>query len=119
MLLLPITAEGADWVKASESQNDIWYVDVSSIKQVTSAQYKAWIKMEDLKPKDFKTSKTYTLFDCSERKYKDIQSAYYKTDGNIILNSGKEEWAYVIPESIWENVLNFVCTRAGFLKIPK
>ena len=109
-ILLPVIAEGADWVKVSVSKNhkEKYSVDVSSIKQVSSNQYKAWVKKDIWNNTNLKEMSAYTLFDCEERKYKALQTTFYNNDGTI-KQEQEDNWSYAIPDSPWEGVLNFVC----------
>lgn len=114
MLLLPVTAGGAEWVKIGN-----FHVDVSSIKQVAPNQYQVWYKNEFLNDDSLKEARVLMLFHCVERKYKYLQGTFYHKDGSIVTEGGSD-WKYVIPESNYEEILNFVCTyKKGVLKIPK
>jgi hypothetical protein len=119
-ILFPVMAEGAEWVKVSESVNAtaIYYVDINSIKQSTPNQYQAWFKVEYNALLKVKEAKSFALFDCAEKKYKVLQ-ATYKTVGGIDTIK-EQDWEYAVPESNMENILNFVCTyKKGVLTIPK
>ena len=119
--LLPITAEGAELVTVSVSQDETWYVDVNSIKQVTFTEYMAWIKVEAL---EFylgiiKEAEGDHIFDCAEGKSKHHQETLFYINNHASTYKA-EEWEYATPESNYENVLNFVCDYAkGVIKRPK
>lgn len=119
-ILFPVIAEGEDWVMvATSSDMGFGYIDRSSIKQVTSSQYKAWYKIKLIDTEQpLRKIKTYILCDCLERRTKDLQSTFYKLDGSHF-STGEEDWKHAIPESNLENVLNFVCNYKGVLNIPK
>ena len=110
-ILFPVIAQGADWVKVSVSKNykETYSVDVSSIKQVSSNQYKAWVKTVFWNYTILKEMSAYTLFDCEELKYKTLQTTFYNNDGSI-KQEQEGNWSYAIPDSAWEGVLDFACT---------
>ena len=121
-ILLPVIAEGADWVKVVESKDkkEIFYVDVSSIKQSAPNQYRVWYKVEfkNVDLSALKESKAFSLFDCVEREYKELQITHYNIDGSF--SEGEQDWQYVIPDSNMEAVFAFVCTyKKGVLLLPK
>lgn len=118
LILFPIMAKGADWMKVSVSHTSIWYVDVSSIERVTFNNYQAWNRIEYINSNLLKELKILTLFDCVERRYKDLKTMYYFINGDNHIR-GEEEWRYITPDSNLEDLLDFVCTyKKGALNIP-
>ena len=118
-ILFPVIAEGADWVKVVESKSSIFYVVASSITESSPNQYQAWYKNQIKTDKPFKDIRTYGSYDCVESKFKVHQSIYNYKDGSSD-TSGKEEWEPIVPGSVFETVLNFVCNyNKGDIKITK
>jgi hypothetical protein len=113
-ILFPIITEGADWVKVTEFDN--FYLDVTSIEQVASSQYTAWSKAEFKNNASLKEVRIYSLHHCIERKVKELQGILYYNDGSIY-NVGERDWHYVIPDSNYEKILNFVCSYKKGLDI--
>ena len=119
-ILFPVIAEGADWVKVVQNNKAILYVDVSSIKQVASNQYKAWLKLKYINDELIEKDIEYELFDCAEVKSKYLQITFYQNNGRIT-TIGEKDWEYVTPDTAeGKGVLDFVCNyKKGVIKIPK
>lgn len=107
-ILIPLIAEGADWVRVIETDKSIFYVDASSVNQIAFNNYQAWFKTEFIKDNLLKKTMVFASFDCGEKKRKKHQITYYKYDGSS-KKGGEQEWEYVMPESNMETVLDFVC----------
>jgi hypothetical protein len=118
-ILFPVIAEGADWVKVVESKKSIFYVVAGSITQSSPNQYQAWYKNQIKTNEAFKDIRTYGSYDCVESKFMVHQSVYNYRDGSSD-SSGKEEWESIVPGSVFETVLNFVCNyNKGVIKVSE
>ena len=110
----------AQWILVSTSETGTkTFIEMKSIQQIN--QYKrAWIKMEDPSnsqmaiKQNVRSGRFYEEFDCREKKYRELTSHYFKQP-NLIEESGvindTQPWNFVVPESIAEVRLNFVCKK--------
>lgn len=116
IFLFPFISEAADWVLAGV---DNFFVDVDSIKEVAPDQYKACFKAELTNDVLIREIEKYSFFDCTGRKTKALVTIKHFRDGSIC-KTGEEGLEDVPPDSIMEDVLQFVCShKKGVLNIPK
>lgn len=120
IIVSAVIAEGADWVLVSRSSNGIqYYVDVSSIKKVSTGIIRSWLKIERLPDKEplyfrGKAVKKMLLLqehDCSEGKIQNLQLSVYYTDGNNDSSLEEGEWKYVRPDTIEDRLHKFTCDK--------
>jgi hypothetical protein len=116
IFLFPFISEGANWVRAGV---DNFYVDVDSIKEVAPDQYKACFKAELTDDVLIREAERYSFFDCTGRKTKALVTIKHFRDGSIG-ETGEEGLEDVPPDSIMEDVLQFVCSyKKGILDMHK
>ena len=52
-------------------------------------------------------------FNCKERMSRDLQFTSYRYDGKVLFNGNTPKtWSYVVPGSVAEGILNWICSRA-------
>jgi len=115
----PVNAH-AEWIKVSESSSgDTYYVDFERIRKNSGHVY-FWTLLDYIEPIEGVFSDiTYNKGDCNEFKYKWLQVNYHMGSmgvGEIHPASGEptvdaQKWRYPAPKSIFERVLNSVCSQ--------
>jgi negative regulator of sigma E activity len=111
----------AQWILISESEtgSSKTFMEMKSIQQIN--QYKrAWVKVEyssfsSMTTKhSVRSGRYYEEYDCREKKYRELSSQFYKQSDLIDLvtmNNDTQEWKFIVPESVAETKLNFICRR--------
>lgn len=111
----------SDWATFGETSLSIWYLDKESIASV-DGKMKAWF-LVDFKDeqtayngKKYKSTKQLSYFDCPSKTSALVQEAFFTDqfgEGTIAdsysLNKKNLEFTDVIPDSIGESMLKFVC----------
>ena len=104
----------ANWEEFGSTRlNDKYYIDTSSIDN--SGPYsKGWVKRivkksKTSKPED--TQKSIMLYEmsCASKQYRAISGVFYLFDGSIHRESNITDWAYIVPDSISDTIMQKVC----------
>jgi hypothetical protein len=126
-------AMGADWVPyASDSTDNEYFYDKSSIRAVSKEVIKVWSKrvysnngrtkfiqnyidlgLPTNEYKFLQETKNLFYFNCNESKYKLTAAIHNSIDGNVLdsLQNDSQPWREVAPESITESLLKAVCPK--------
>lgn len=120
------TAFAANWQPLAKGGGFIVYVDTESLVQ-RGEYWQSWFMWDnendketpDYPPKTYRSTKTLTVFNCSLRQSTGIQTVYYsgqEGSGNSVytasVNIKQASFADVVPDSIGESMLRYVCSRA-------
>ena len=119
MLLLSISAEGANWefITTDKDGNVSFYVDIESIRHISKTVVRAWVKLLCKKPGPFVSKEIvealdYEEHDCVERKTCFLQIEHKYSDGTTKSETSPEkEWRYVRPDTIESVVHNYLCKK--------
>lgn len=116
-----------EWIKVtSTSKGDTIYVNHKFVKKGGTfgreeGVVRVWTKTVFKKFEINSAKKVYQNavakkleeFDCVNKKSREITSILYDSDGNVIYNGENREydtnWEFVIPETVGEGTLTFVC----------
>lgn len=118
LLVLSNPAVAAVWVDVTASTTGaIWYVDVSSIKDVTEGYgnkvRKVWLRIDYKNDKTqlAREAKALVVFKCVEEQVKVLNWVLYKGDGTVLKDVSPSYATYdaVVPESVMSGVMNPVC----------
>ena len=113
---------GADWVLVAQSADNesSHYIDKSYYKydgiNMTS---QIWVQTKNYKTPDsmerYVSSKGLTLYDCVGKRYKNLASISYSSNGFILSNFNKPEkdFSIVFPDTIGESYWNAACKNKG------
>jgi hypothetical protein len=114
-------AIAADWRVVAKPKEGTIYVDAQGIVPKDGLR-RAWDKWEygedqpgfpDSAIKSFRASKHLAYYNCGERTFAVAQVVYLdargKSVGEITLDVSPESFSAVVPDSIAESQLNFVC----------
>ncbi len=97
------------------NEGDNYYVDLDSIKQTTSNNYRILQKVEPKASSSYSYVISKLEMDCKEKKIRLLKVTSYdsKDQGRIIKKNNK--WKTVSPEDIDELLLELVCSlkKAG------
>jgi hypothetical protein len=118
-LLLVSPCLASEWKALGVVEEYVYGVDLSSLKQVPNTKLlTAWVK-NLYKLKDPKSGKetyiNYDLFeqsfDCANLQLKPLSKYSYAKNGDLIdaTTELSVDWIKVVPDSIGEKLLNFVC----------
>ena len=111
-------AEAADWVLITSSNDgDKIYIDQESIKHNSTNTIKVWEKHVpegSTFEKPFNSKKVtrllvYREYDCEQKRKRKLQSDFYFEDGSKQEYQGPDEWSYVIPETVAEIIIQYLC----------
>lgn len=111
-------AEGADWVLITSSDSgDKIYIDEESIKHNSSNAIKVWEKHVpegSTFEKPFNAKKVtqlliYREYDCDQGRKRQLQLNYSFEDGSKQEYQSPDEWSYVIPDSVAEAIIKYIC----------
>ncbi|HEU0298950.1 MAG TPA: surface-adhesin E family protein [Longimicrobium sp.] len=115
---VPAHAQPGDrWVRAGGSDNFSTYVDVTRITTGADGIVSAWTRREynQIQRREWATYDVQINrmeFDC-RRSLTRLRYAAYELAGEIVETTtwapGESEWGEVIPESVGEAVLTFIC----------
>jgi hypothetical protein len=119
VLFFSITiAEAADWVLITSSNDgDKIYIDEESIKHISKNTMQVWEKHVpegSTFEKPFNSKKVtqllvYREYDCDQKRKRKLQSNFYFEDGTKQEYQGPDEWSYVIPETVAEEIIQYLC----------
>jgi len=110
--------EAADWVLITLSNSgDKIYIDKESIKHNSKNTFKVWEKHlpeGSTFEKPFNSKKVtrllvYREYDCDQKMKRKLQSNFYFEDGSKQEYQSPDEWSYVIPETVAEAILQYLC----------
>lgn len=110
--------EGADWVLISLSNtDDKIYIDKESIKHNSKNTIIVWEKhvpKGSTFEKPFNSKKVtrllvYREYDCDHKMKRKLQSNFYFEDGSKQEYQSPDEWSYVIPETVAEAIIQYLC----------
>lgn len=125
-------AQASDWQIISGSEKLNVFVDKSSIAR--SGKYKkAWFMYSNSTDqtglvytsyKVYRSNKALEYFDCEERTTGQIQSTFYAAEfgagdalGSMILKLPQVMFSEVVPDTIGETMLNYICSPVPVKKI--
>ena len=107
----------AEWTKAGENANGIYYVDFERIRKHNGYVY-YWELSDYPKPNKYGdlSYKSYNQGDCELFRYKILSDQYFKQPmgrGKVYLSSNTpdQEWHYARPNSAKEVILEKICSR--------
>ncbi|QNW99056.1 hypothetical protein IC797_05535 [Acinetobacter seifertii] len=119
----------AEWVLVAQSEDNesSYYVDKSYYKYdnknknsqiwVLTKNYKSTNSMEQ-----YVSSKGLTLYDCKDKRYKNLASLAYRSDGSVLnsFNQPAKEFSVIFPDTVGEKYWEVACKSKGNgLFIPK
>jgi|GEM_PF-1377064 len=121
-------AFSSNWVLIAETNKQEMYIDKDSIEAESPRFKKAWEKtkyedgfVDDTTSDVIRISETFDLYDCEAKKISNLKIIDYDDDGNLMhhfdfignyyRNHPKQRWDEVVPGSIGEDILNFVCNN--------
>lgn len=119
---------GADWVLVTQSEDNesSYYIDKSYYKYdfknknsqiwVQTKKYKGTSSMEQ-----YVSSKGLTLYDCKDKRYKNLASLGYGSDGSVLnsFNQPAKEFSVVFPDTVGESYWEAACkTKGNGLYLP-
>lgn len=113
-------ANASNWVKVSESNHSSVYLDMDTIRSVSSLKY-AWSLYDKKTPSDLpdgkaiRSFKTLDAFSCSAGTYVTKSSVFYSDQnahGEIVsTDNSPQQLSYVIPDSTGEKLWKAVCKQ--------
>ena len=118
---LAYAAIAADWRLVAKPKEGSIHVDAQGIvlKEKLRRAWDKWDYVEDQPGfpdsgiKTFRASKHYAYYNCEERTFAVAQVIYLdakgKSVGQINLDANAESFSIVVPDSVAEAQLNFVC----------
>jgi hypothetical protein len=109
-VLMAAPTSAADWVRSEVTIDQTSYVDSASLRRAGDV-VRAWEKTTypPTNPKKWKEVKSLSEFDCASRQSRVLTLTVYFTDGNNETENKVTEWKYVVPETVGESILDFVC----------
>lgn len=127
--------EDLEPILLSESEREVYCIKTSTFRIISAynKQYKVWIyiypqkgfynqytqslykKYKSAKYLSFEVEKMLYYIDCDDEKIKLTNSISYTKTGDVIkhLEDENGEWETIIPETIGETILNYVCKLAN------
>lgn len=113
---------GADWVLVAQSDDSEsnHYIDKSyykyDSKNMTS---QIWVQTEKYKTHNsmekYISSKGLTLYDCAGKRYKNLASISYRSDGFVLntFNQPAKDFSVIFPDTVGESYWNAACKTKG------
>ena len=112
-LAAPVLA--SDWVEIGVSGFDgtKYYIDRLSMRTMPNGYKRAWYKRDFSKAdKDGDTGVTgYDEYDCIEKRLRNISFTFFKGKQPTTTSNEVSKWDYVMPDSVAESLLIFVCRK--------
>ena len=111
----------AEWVRISETNDNVLYIDPTSIRAEGSLR-KVWLVVDKKTPDGTGVLSTRTLqeIDCKGGRNRTASLSTYPEQmakGTIIVfDSTLQEWSYVPPDSAFDDVLKTVCKTSASSK---
>lgn len=121
-MLIPAFSFGADWVLVTQSDDSEsnHYIDKSyykyDSKNMTS---QIWTQTEKYKTPNsmekYVSSKGLTLYDCVGKRYKNLASISYSSNGFILnnFNQPAKDFSVIFPDTVGESYWNAACKTKG------
>lgn len=121
-LLVSGFSSGADWVLVTQSDDleSSHYIDKSyykyDSKNMTS---QIWVQTQDYKKynsmEKYVSSKGLTLYDCASKRYKNLASISYRSDGFVLntFNQPAKDFSVIFPDTVGESYWNAACKTKG------
>ena len=110
------SASYAEWMKAGENANGIFYVDFERIRKHDRYVY-FWVLSDYPKPTKYGdlSYKSYNQGDCTLFRYKVLSDYFYETrmgqgTPSTSYDNPDKNWTYPIPQSSIERILKSVCS---------
>lgn len=119
-------ALAANWQPLSKGSEFIVYVDTESLVQ-RGEYWQSWFMWDHDKDKEapsyptklYRSVKALNVFNCALRQNTGIQTVYYsgqqgsgESVHNVSVNIKQASFEDVVPDSIGESMLRYVCSRA-------
>lgn len=124
ILLAPGIAQSAKWETVVSSNGVVLSVDVGSIVATKGGGRKAWVEFlyEDYQTANngvkFSRALNQSIFHCQDRSVSNLQQALYGPGdrgaeflGSVKVPDGRGQFDDVIPESLNEAALEYVCAQ--------
>ena len=129
VFLLPASANSAEWIVVSDSQEKISQIEISSMKQISKNVFKFWFRetfstvqteSKLSSAPQFDTVKFLYAVDCNENRLAWMRSIY-TLDGNVTFSSENSDvksiqFDDVVPDSVGESYANAACKIAKYNK---
>lgn len=106
----------AEWILATASKQDKFYVDKSYYKyNKSNGISELWWKSEKLIEKPYTTSKGLTQYDCINKKSRSLAYVEYKYDGSVLSNVNNKDKNYgiIYPDTVNEELWKIACHLKG------
>lgn len=112
---LATPAVAADWVRLGDGGGTIiFFGDADS-----RTNNRAWFETRFAKPqkysngKFYNTAKSLAEMDCRGKRFRLLTVTWYSKSGNSIGSAtpSYDDWSYVIPGTVGEDMYKFVCDR--------
>lgn len=115
LLLTSVLGMAANWVYLGTAQGRKYYYDSNNISGRTIGDEGHWTWVKIIYPnlwtiggKDFNVKHEQWVFDCNG--YARIDDEFYYYNKTLVhQNTGKGEWASVVPDSMGEVLKDLVC----------
>lgn len=113
-LILPFDIAHAaedNWLYVNEREDSLWFVNTDSITCKENI-CRSWVKMQRLTEK-YEYTVSLNDYNCIDMKYKILRATKYDSNGNTMVNvfPAEQGWNDIIPESISEELRDFVCNK--------
>ena len=106
----------AEWVKVDESDKLHSYVDPATIRKDGNFR-RAW-EMQDLKRRgtEGEMSRRFLVqYDCKEARYRFLSISLHSKPmaggDTLFTDSTPDQWRYIPPETVSEEILKFACAK--------
>jgi len=121
LLLLSVSAEGANWelITRSKDSNVSVFIDTDSIRHISKRVVRAWTKFIFIKPKPSDSKElvealAYEEHDCAEIKKHDLQITFKHSDGtsdSMTNPNPAKDWSYITPDTLQSAVHDYLCKQ--------
>jgi hypothetical protein len=103
-------AQAAEWVRSGWNADQTSYVDVSSFRRDGNV-VRAWEKAiySATNNRNWREARTLSEFDCSSKQTRILTITVYFKDGKVETESAGTDWRYVVPDTVGDSILDFVC----------
>lgn len=120
------TALAAEWIVVGGNSKVETSVDIQSLRR-SGEKIKVWIKWiyeepneaEGIYPrKMYQSAKSLSIYNCAENSSITIQDILYSEKGggevikSVTVTEAKARYSEVVPDSIGEAILQYVCTKS-------
>jgi hypothetical protein len=113
--LVSTSSMAANWeYVATNVRGSSFYIDRSSIDN-NGSYTKVWVKMlykktrKSTEPNDIEESMTLHEISCPLKKQHMLSMHFYKFDGSSDNYDASTEWEYIVPDSLFESIMQKVC----------